>query len=435
MPKFLKRAALLLLAVLVLAAAAALALVATATVETTAGGAPARLRLHLPGIGDAAFPIYSATAGKVRIPGFLEGPIVRTAPGGGWTATWFCEDHVQHAGGTEPELQLECAGRHHAYPLRSAPQPAEVAPMPARVAVLSDIEGNLGFLDRALQRLGVTDATGGWAYGDGQLVILGDSVDRGRDVSAVLWRLHGLALQAQASGGTVRVLLGNHEQYLLRTNPSRAHPDQLYALNAMGGYRDAYAAGTLLGDWLRRQPVLLQLGRVLFVHGGVSPQVAASGLSVAQLNAAMRDYWRAPGAGTHSPALDAVLGPAGLTQYRGWFRASEGRYPAASEAEVAQALARFGADMAVVGHTQVDKVTALHGGRVYAVDVNSNEAAPEVLVFEDGRPRVIDIGVGRQLPDRQRRFRDFRLLDAADRRLLLDACRELRRLSALPHPY
>src|SRR3546814_14971950 len=106
--------------------------------------------------------------------------------------------------------------------------------MPARVAVLSDLEGNIAFLEQALRRLGVVGADGQWAYGGGHLVVLGDSVDRERDVFAVLWRLHGLSGQAGMAGGAVPVVLGNHEQYMLRANPSRANAETLPAHHAMG---------------------------------------------------------------------------------------------------------------------------------------------------------------------------------------------------------
>src|SRR3546814_715270 len=138
-------------------------------------------------------------------------------------------------------LHVECAGTRHVFPLYSPQVPPAVAPMPARVAVLSDLEGNIAFLEQALRRLGVVGADGQWAYGGGHLVVLGDSVDRGRDVFAVLWRLHGLSGQAGMAGGAVHVVLGNHEQYTLRANPSRANAEHLHALNAMGGYRHAFA--------------------------------------------------------------------------------------------------------------------------------------------------------------------------------------------------
>jgi hypothetical protein len=393
------------------------------------------LRLPVPKLGAVAFPVYAATRAEFSVPGFLEGPVVRRT-GDGWSATWFCEDRAHRARGTGATVRIACAGKVHAYSLETAPVPAAVAPMPRKVVVLSDIEGNAAFLERALRKLRVVDEAGDWALGEGQLVILGDAVDRGRDVSAVLWRLHGLAARARDAGGAVRMLLGNHEQYLLRTNPTRANPDHLAALNAMGGYRQAFARGTVLGDWLRAQPVLLRLGPVLFAHGGIAPGVAASGLSIADINRAMRDYWNAPGAHPRSPALDAAIGLSGVTQYRGYFRASEGRYAAASDADVARALDRFGAGAIVVGHTLVDRIERLHAGRVFAVDVNSDDAAAQALVFEDGAPRIVDIGVARGIGhDAERRLHGFSLFSAADRALLGAAVRDTRRLASLPYPY
>lgn len=435
MPRIVKRALLSLSLLAAVAIAAVLVLLSCATVETTRQGAPIRFRVPL-GVGDMAFPLYSATGRGVSLPGLLDGPIVRRAADGAWTATWFCEDHAEQARGRGDRLDIECAGRRQSLALDAPGVPAAVAPMPARVAVLSDLEGNAAFLDEALRRLGLVDAAGDWGYGSGHLVILGDSVDRGRDVFAVLWRLHGLAAQAAASGGAVHVLLGNHEQYLLRTNPTRAHPDHLHALNMMGGYRQAFAADTVIGQWLRLQPVALKLGPVLFVHGGVGPAVVRSGLSVEQLNAAMRAYWTRPATTPRTAVLDAVLGPAGITQYRGYFRGLEGRYPAATTADVQGALEHFDASEIVVAHTLVERIESLHGGRVRAVDVNSSEARPEVLVYEDGVARVVDLGIPRDIErDEARTFREFSLADADDRALLWDMCRDIRRLSALPYPY
>jgi hypothetical protein len=413
------------------------ALLSSLRVETTRHGAPTRLRLPIPKVGAMAFPAYAATAADFSVPGFLDGPVVRRGKSGdGWSATWFCEDRAHEANGTGDTVRIACAGRTHAFRLSTAPLPPAVAPMPRKVVVLSDIEGNAAFLERALRKLEVVDDAGEWAMGDGQLVILGDSVDRGRDVSAVLWRLHDLALQARDAGGALRMLLGNHEQYLLRTNPTRANPDHLAALNAMGGYRQAFERGTVLGDWLREQPVLVRLGPVLFAHGGVSPGVAASELSIEQVNAAMHDYWTTPGAHPATPALDAAIGLAGVTQYRGYFRAGEGRYPAASDADVAHALERFGAGTVVVGHTLVERIERLHGGRVFAVDVNDNDAAAQALVFEGGVPRIVDTGIARAIDhDGERLFREFSLFSSVDRKLLATTIRDTRRLSSLPYPY
>ena len=61
---------------------------------------------------------------------------------------------------------------------------------------------------------------------------------------------------------------------------------------------------------------------------------------------------------------------------------------------------------------------------------------PEVLTFENGVATVVDIGVPRHLGEAgATRLREFSLGDAADRKLLAEMVTDIRRLSALPHPY
>ncbi|MGW8395042.1 metallophosphoesterase [Pseudoduganella sp. HUAS MS19] len=391
-------------------------------------------RLYVPiGKGYAKVAMFAGTGDSASLPGFLDGPIARKAPDGSWSASWFCEDRVHRQQINASQLIINCAGKRTTYPIGAAmPEVAGVMPMPDKVAVLSDIEGNLAFLDGALAKLGVTDSAGAWAYGQGRLVIAGDVVDRGRDVFAVLWRLYSLAQEAQRAGGGVHMVLGNHEQYILRGNTSRAHLEHLYALGQMGGAVSAFADDTVIGAWLRAQPVILQIGSVLFTHGGISKATADSGLTVQQLNEAMRNYWN--GTPAAKPALDAVLGRGGVTQYRGYLDQESGLV---SADEVQHVLARFGASTVVVGHTLVDKVTMLHNGRVIAVDVNTNEAEDEALVFEQGKPRVVTV-VDRGLPpeqDPRGRMRDFQFASAQDWRAVGGAVWRSFELARLPHPY
>lgn len=92
------------------------------------------------------------------------------------------------------------------------------------------------------------------------------------------------------------------------------------------------------------------------------PQIADAGFTVNNLNSAMRRYWSGD---TPSKAeLDAVIGPAGLTQYRGYIEDGEERFSRATAAQIGQVLSHFGAKTIVVGHTLVERVTPLHEGRV-----------------------------------------------------------------------
>lgn len=416
--------ALALLAGLVLAA------LGLSRIESTPQGAHVGLRLALPQ-GDLRLFSFAGTGDAPALPGFLDGPRVRLAADGNWQAEWFCRDRVQTRSGREPVLEIDCDGRRHRYLLAQPATAAAVqAALPERLVVLSDIEGNLAFLDAALRELGVVDAQGRWAYGRDQLLLAGDLVDRGREAQAVLWRVHQLALEAQAAGGQVHLVLGNHEQYDLRGNPSRAHPEHLYASRQLGGFAAMYGADTMLGQWLRRQPVLVQLGPVLFAHGGISPAVA--GLPPAALNQAMRDYWQ--GKPVDKTALEAVLGRDGVTQYRGYLDPDGPSLPAA---ELERVLAAYGAERVVVAHTPVQRVEALYGGRVYAVDVNEPGAASEALLFERGQPRVVALAAGRNLPAEKPPTvqRPFRLAALDDWRMLGGMLASLYTLSRLPHPY
>jgi hypothetical protein len=402
-----------------------------ARIESRPSGVHQRLLLPLFGAGYVKVAMPAGTGDQARVPGLFEGPVVTPAARQAWSARWFCEDRVEHAQGTGGTLQIACAGKRYSYAM-AAPQAyqAAVVPMPEKLLVLSDIEGNIAFLDGALRKLGVVDADGAWSFGANRVVIAGDSVDRGRDVSAVLWRLQQLAGQARAAGGGLHVVLGNHDQYLLRGNTAKAHPEHLYAIEQLGGPAKAFARDTVLGAWLRTQPVIVKVGRVLIAHGGVSPAVARQGLSVQQLNQAMRGYWLR--AAVPAADLDAVLGEQGVTQYRGYLQA-----PLASADDVAAALRAFDADTIVVGHSIVDKVTRLYDSRVFAIDVNSNSAAPEALLFVNGVATVVDTGTPRALPDDQQKgaLRPINLLGGEDWRTLARVTRRTLELAQLPFPY
>ena len=433
MKKFVQRSVLGLTVIFLAVIGATLSL---SKLERSNSGVHTRLLVPLLGLASAKVAIHSGTGDSTVIKGLLDGPVVKIGADQSWSATWFCEQRAHRKILKGPALTIECAGKSSSFAL-AAPLPAApgVTPMPEKLLILSDIEGNIAYLDGALRKLAVVDAGGAWAFGANRLVIAGDSVDRGRDVFAVLWRLHSLSMQATAVGGRLDVLIGNHEQYILRGNISRAHPEHVYALEQMGGVASAFASDTVLGAWLRQQPVIVKVGDVLVTHGGVSPTVAKLGLTVDQLNAASATYWRHGTAA--KAALDAVFGIDGVTQYRGYFMALPDTYPKATDADVDHVLQAFAVKTIVVGHTIVEKITGLYGDRVYAVDVNSNTAEPQALMFVHGTPTVLDTGTPRALPDEKQAatLRRLDLFSGADWRTLARLVRRSYQLSQLPHPY
>lgn len=406
-------------------------------VETTASGVPVRWLLPIPpGNGGAiAIPIFPPNDRRVAIPGFMDGPIV-TQDSGGWRARWWCEDRARQLQGNGPAVSLDCTGEKRSFDLAEATIPDPVQDMPARVFVLSDLEGDAQFLASSLRELGLMDAAGAWSGGAAHVVVLGDSVDRGRDVFGVLWTLRSLQRQAHAAGGAVHVVIGNHEQYLLRGIAKSAHPEHRQALERLGGHRAAFAQGTLIGNWLRALPVAVRLGDTAFVHGGLSAEAASALATPEAANATMQRYWRdlatLPQV-TREPALDAVLGASGLTQFRGLLGdAPEGTAPM-SESEVDRALSAWKSRRMVVAHTVVAEVHAVHGGRIWAVDLAEPELPQAVLAFIDGKPDVVRLRARRSANNAGHRVVPASEIDQAG--LLGGTFREARRAAATPMPY
>lgn len=427
-----------LLTLVGVAVALTLLLLSRLRVLHTPSGVHAGVLLALAGDAGIRIPAYAGTGDRVRIADMLAGPVIRRGIDGQWSAEWFCEDSTHRATGSDSTLTVTCADRTLRVSTTVAAVAPAVAPMPDSVLVLSDIEGNSAFLDAALREAGVMAADGSWRFGRGHLVMLGDNVDRGRDVFAVLWRLHDLTRQAHAAGGAVHVVLGNHEQYLLRGNVSRANVEHLYATQQLGGQSRSVESGTVLGDWLRALPVIVRLGDVIFVHGGVSIASAQSAIDPARLNAVMRSYWADSTASPkHTSDRDAVLGFSGVTQYRGYLQASAEHYPLATGADLDGVLKLLGAQTIVVAHTPVDSVHALRGGRVWAVDVNEPGAHSQLLRFDQGVPRAVTLTVQRasERAAPTLRVRTLNLFAKEDRAMVSAMRAKVRQLQELPHPY
>jgi len=203
-----------------------------------------------------------------------------------------------------------------------------------RVVAVGDVHGSYEGLVEILGRAGLIDADAHWTGGDTTLVQTGDLFDRGLQVPAVLDLLMRLESEAEAVGGEVIVLLGNHEGMNLTgfyrdVNPEifatfvdeksekrrkaafkdfkrywRAKAkamgveapeitaemkDQWMAAIPPGWleYNEALGPDGRYGAWLRGRPVAVVIDGVLFIHGGLGP--ALKGLTVEQINGSVAD--------------------------------------------------------------------------------------------------------------------------------------------------
>ena len=184
------------------------------------------------------------------------------------------------------------------------------------------------------------------------------------------------------AGGAVHVLLGNHEVMILTGDLRYVRGKYLENARLLGGtVPSLHGRDTVLGRWLRTRNAVLRIGGEIFVHGGISPAIAREETDLGRMNGALRtallaDAWPKPLEGV----LRLVAGGDGLTWYRGYVEKPPG------EKEMDGVLAAFRAQRVVVGHTLVDRIGFLIGGRVLALDVHHAEGRSEAAV-RDGEGR------------------------------------------------
>ncbi len=252
-----------------------------------------------------------------------------------------------------------------------------------RLAALSDIHGQIDVLIPLLQNHGIIDKDENWAYGDSHFVITGDVTDRGPYVTEVLWFLYKLEQQAEAAGGRVHLLLGNHEVMVMNADLRYIHERYNQTTELLGlTYDELYGPQTVLGQWLRSKPVTISINNILFAHGGLSREVATGQFGLAKLN---RVFWnRILDKTRQEQKADAeanlLRGSAGPTWHRGYFRDST-----VSIATMDSILSYFGKEHIVVGHTSQKEVQSRFGGRLFAVDSSMKYGkSGEILIVEDG---------------------------------------------------
>lgn len=254
--------------------------------------------------------------------------------------------------------------------LRSKHQaPETVYPQPDKLYAISDIEGNFEAFEKSLKGNGIIDKNLDWKFGKGHLVLVGDFFDRGYNVTPVLWLIYKLEQQAAEAGGMVHFIVGNHEEMNMRGDVRYVKDKYKKAAKVLKiPYRSLYSKDTELGRWLRSKNVVEKIGKTIFVHGGLSPEMANARIRLESMNKYAREYYgmdkfRMDQRGGSATRVFSKVGP---MWYRGYFKEE------LTQQEVNQTLGIYGANHVVVGHTIVPKVSSLFEGKVIAIDVKHN---------------------------------------------------------------
>lgn len=387
-------------------------ILANATVELTEGGV--YKKIHLPiGIGEVKWNAAGSISASAPVLVGIQGPVIVNTGAALQLSAW-CHDQIINTTLPLPstEAKLECQGEHYRYQLQAQPFAINAdVPQAEQVAVISDLEGNIAFFEHWAHRTGVTNSAGDWAFGNGQVIILGDAVDRGRQVYDLLWRLYQLAQQAQQHGGQLLLLHGNHEQYVMRGLVDRVETEHFWAIEQLMPYEQTFAANTVLGSWLRQQPIIASIGGYLFSHGGVSPQVLASGLNLQQLNQRYSATLDMTDAAISNADYQLFYGANSLSQYRDLL-SDDAAQQAVNEHHLQQLLTHFAAKALVVGHTPALKPEQKYAGKLIAIEAEQTDSA---LVIHNGAAEFIQLAmVKSRFSEQNARYRAFNLLSGAD---------------------
>jgi hypothetical protein len=299
-----------------------------------------------------------------------------------------------------------------------------------RIVAVGDLHGDYQAWVTIARAAGLIDASGRWAGGKTTLVQLGDVLDRQPDSLKIVRSLQQLQKEAPRSGGKVIVVLGNHEAMNLlgdfryttpgeyaafATANSAAVRDRVYEQNraaieqaaktsnptltpqqirdswmaqhplGWAEHKLAWSPTGELGKWATRNPAIVKIGDILFVHGGLSAEAVK-----VPMNELNRRVQVAMASGDNSPST-ILFDPLGPLWYRGLVakdpdaegarRAAPPAIPALSqEQELNAVLQAYSAHRLVIGHTpELKGIQLLYGGRLARIDTGNSRAYGGVL--------------------------------------------------------
>ena len=301
-----------------------------------------------------------------------------------------------------------------AVPLRAADDVCDMKEAAPRLVAIGDVHGAYAQFVAVLRFAQLVDDKEHWSGGRTTFVQTGDLLDRGSDTRQVLELMMRLEGEAKKAGGRVVALLGNHEamnllgdlRYVSREEykayadkgsndaresfyRSRAAEARKAAKEAKQTFDEAayrkkfeddvplgfveriheFSAEGRYGQWLRQRPALAKIGGVAFLHGGLTPEVAALGCQA--INERVRRELTDDITKTRQePQSTLAAGENGPLWYRGLAREDETLWAPSLE----RVLSGVGAKAVVVGHTVTKDghITPRFGGRVVMIDVGMN---------------------------------------------------------------
>jgi len=271
--------------------------------------------------------------------------------------------------------------------------------LPEKMVVISDIEGKYDAFAGFLYANKVIDVNHNWIFGNGHLVLVGDFVDRGKNVTQVLWLIYKMEDQARLNGGQVHFILGNHEVLNFQGKHNYNRDKYIKVAQEISGEKDKnkaikymFSENSELGQWLATKNVIEKIGDYLFVHGGLSHELLAFELTLAEINQIVRSKFHGS-EDVETKKTNFLYGSKGPFWYRGLAMASL-NYTKIKPSELDAILTYYDSKMMVVGHTIVEKISSDFESKVIRIDVPHGykkfSGKTKGLLIENGKEFIID---------------------------------------------
>ena len=238
---------------------------------------------------------------------------------------------------------------------------------PEKIIAISDIESNYKTFRNFLIGNKVIDEKLNWIFGKGHLVLNGDFIDRSYFTTQVLWFIYKLEQEAMENGGKVHFILGNHEIMNIQG-------DHRYAKNKYKTIasilelkqHQLYDTTLYLGKWLQTKNIVEKIGDYIFVHGGLSTDLADKQVELAVINRIAKANYQI----AYFPKQNQSLTDKSILNsktspywYRGYFDNE------LTQSEIDKILNFYDGSQIIVGHTIQEEVNRIYNGKIVAIDV------------------------------------------------------------------
>jgi hypothetical protein len=266
-----------------------------------------------------------------------------------------------------------------------------------RIVVIGDLHADINAARSAFQMAGAIDGNDNWIGGDLVIVQMGDIIGRSYEERETLDFVLMLGDQAQKAGGSLHVLIGNHELFGPRLELRWVHDDAYAAFDSLPDLdlddprladvpapkrarMAALAPGGYYASKLAEFPVVLRLGDTIYVHGGITPYWAEYGID--RINRDIQEWFAGISeepAWVHGRDLGNDDDNAVMSRHFSGGIEGKGHHCAMLD----EALAILGAERMIVAHEVRDSISSFCTGKVWAVDVGmSREYNSHVQVLE-----------------------------------------------------